>query len=109
MYPWKTVRIQDLPEINNNGEFNIPFSPGVDRGADSCYSSIFPPSSAVEQLSARYERPNLRRIPIHSKVSDFSRELSGSLTAKDRERFIFYFLDLYPSPPPPHPSPAFDP
>lgn len=88
MYPWKTVRFQDLPDINNNGEFNIPFSPGVNRGADSCYSSIFPPSSAVEQLSGRYERPNLRRIPIYSKVSDNSRELSGSLTAMDWARFI---------------------
>ena len=88
MYPWKTVRFQDLPDINNNGEFNIPFSPGVNRGADSCYSSIFPPSSAVEQLSGRYERPNLRRIPIYSKVSDISRELSGSLTAMDWARFI---------------------
>ncbi|XP_020632559.1 uncharacterized protein LOC110069380 [Orbicella faveolata] len=77
MYPWKTVRIEDLPDINNNGEFNIPFSPGVNRGTDSCYGTIFPPSSAVEQLSARYERPNLRRIPIHSKVSDFTGELSG--------------------------------
>lgn len=94
MYPWKTVRIEDLPDINNNGEFNIPFSPGVNRGTDSCYDTIFPPSSAVEQLSARYERPNLRRIPIHSKVSDFTGELSGSLTVMDWARFIFYFLDF---------------
>jgi len=84
MYPWKTVRIEDLPDINNNGEFNIPFSPGVNRGADSCYGIIFPPSSAIEHLSARYERPNLRRTPIHSKVSAFTGELSGSLTVKDR-------------------------
>ena len=87
IYPWKTVRIQDLPEINNNGEFNIPFSPaGGNRGTDSCYGSIFPPSSAVEQLSARYERPNLRRTPIHSKVSDYTGELSGSLTVTDWAR-----------------------
>ena len=81
------MRIQDLPEINNNGEFNIPFSPaGGNRGTDSCYGSIFPPSSAVEQFSARYERPNLRRTPIHSKVSDYTGELSGSLTVTDWAR-----------------------
>ena len=99
MYPWKTVRIEDLPDINNNDEFNIPFSPGMNRGADSCYGAIFPPSSAVELLSGRYERPNLRRTPIRSKVSDFTGELSGSLTVMDWARFIFHFRDISPPPP----------
>lgn len=80
MYPWKTVRIQDLPDINNNGEFDIPFSPEVIRGVGSCYGDNFLPSSTVEQLSGRYERPNLKRTSIHSKVGDFTGELSGSLT-----------------------------
>ena len=101
MYPWKTVRIQDLPEINNNGEFNIPFSPAGVTGTDSCYGSIFPPSSAVEQLSAHYERPNLRRTPIHSKVSDYTGELSGSLNVTDWGRFVNSLLLFLL--PPPHP------
>lgn len=93
MYPWKTVRIQDLPDINNNDEFNIPFSPGVNSGA-GIYTDTFPLSSAVEQLSGRYERPNLRRTPIHSKVSDYTGELSGSLTFMDWARFYAQFLNF---------------
>ena len=88
------MRIEDLPDINNNGEFNIPFSPGVNRGAGSLYADNFPPSSAVEQLSGRYEKPNLRRTPIHSKVSDFTGELSGSLTVMDWARFNLHFLNF---------------
>lgn len=93
MYPWKTVRIQDLPDINNNDEFNIPLSPGVNSGA-GIYTDTFPLSSAVEQLSGRYERPNLRRTPIHSKVSDYTGELSGSLTLMEWARFNSQFLNF---------------
>lgn len=79
MYPWKTTRIQELPDVNNNDEFDIPFSPGVNRGADSYHSGGGKKTVTTRDLSGHRDRPDLKRTPIHNRTSDSTGEPSGNV------------------------------
>ncbi|CAH3116716.1 unnamed protein product [Pocillopora meandrina] len=57
MYPWKSTRIRDLPDINNNDGFEIPYSL-----AESSKGRRRP---VMSHFSEPYERPELKRNPIH--------------------------------------------
>ncbi|KAL9950389.1 hypothetical protein ACROYT_G042877 [Oculina patagonica] len=78
MYPWKATRIQELPDVNNNDEFDIPFSPGVNRGAESYLSGGGRKTVTAGDLSGYRDRPDLKRTSIHSRTSDSKGEPSGS-------------------------------
>lgn len=79
MYPWKTTRIQELPDVNNNGGFKIPISPGISLSeADSfCSRGGSRKTVTIRDPSLHYDRPDLKRNPDNSKTSDFTGEPSG--------------------------------
>ncbi|KAM7430872.1 hypothetical protein ABFA07_018470 [Porites harrisoni] len=64
-YPWKTTKIQDLHDINNNEGFNIPVSPGMKQGTSHYARRSYPSSAAMAQATGCYERPVLKRTAIH--------------------------------------------
>ena len=64
-YPWKTTKIQDLHDINNNEGFNIPISPGMKQGTSHYVRRSYRSSAAMAQATGCYERPVLKRTAIH--------------------------------------------
>ena len=72
MYPWKSTRIRDLPDIDNNDGFEIPYSL-----AESSKGRRRP---VMGHFSEPYERPELKRNPIHNNTTASTRELSGDVT-----------------------------
>ena len=72
MYPWKSTRIKDLPDINNNDGFEIPYCL-----AESSKGRRRP---VMGHFSEPYERPELKRNPIHNNTTASTRELSGDVT-----------------------------
>ena len=64
-YPWKTTKIQDLHDINNNEGFNIPVSPGMKQGTSHYVRRSYRSSAAMAQATGCYERPVLKRTAIH--------------------------------------------
>ena len=107
MYPWKTTRIQELPDVNNNGGFKIPISPGVSlSGADSfCSRGGSSKTITIRDPSEHYDRPDLKRNPINRKTSDFTEEPSGNVSCRvcifsTREGWTRCFVNspTFPSP-----------
>ena len=86
MYPWKTTRIQELPDVNNNGGFDIPFSPDMKRETDSFYSGGGRKTVTMGARSGHHVRPDLKRTPIHSRTSDSTKQLTST------ENLFFSFL-----------------
>ena len=76
-YPWKSTRIQDLPDINNNDEFHIPLFPEVKHGSGRYHGDSFRHSVAVGHFSEHHEKPIPKRTSIHNKPGCITGELSG--------------------------------
>ena len=79
MYPWKSTRIQDLPDINNNGGFEIPYYLGASSKA-GCYHVHGRRRPAMGHISEPYiSEPALKRNLIHNNTTVSTRELSGDV------------------------------
>ncbi|PFX30215.1 hypothetical protein AWC38_SpisGene5043 [Stylophora pistillata] len=89
MYPWKSTRIQDLPDISNNDGFEIPISLEANSKA-GCFHGHSRRRLAMGHISVPYERPELKRDLVHNSTAastselsetDFSLKLSSSRSA----------------------------
>ena len=81
-YPWKTTKIQDLHDINNNEGFIIPISPGMKHGTSHYARRSYQSSAAMAQATGCYERPVLKRTPIHDRAG---RTTKGDLSSEGNE------------------------
>ena len=81
-YPWKTTKIQDLHDINNNESFNIPISPGMKQGTSHYVRRSYRSSAAMAQATGCYERPVLKRTAIHDSTG---RTTKGDLSSEGNE------------------------
>ena len=81
-YPWKTTKIQDLHDINNNEGFNIPITPGMKQGTSHNARRSYRSSVAMAQATGCYERPVLKRTPIHDSTG---RTTKGDLSSEGNE------------------------
>ena len=95
-YPWKTTKIQDLHDINNNESFNIPISPGMKQGTSHYVRRSYRSSAAMAQATGCYERPVLKRTPIHDSTgrttkgdrSSEGNEIYNRGTYGERQSFV---------------------
>ena len=95
-YPWKTTKIQDLHDINNNEGFNIPVSPGMKQGTSHYARRSYRSSAAMAQATGCYERPVLKRTAIHDSTgrttkgdrSSEGNEIYNSGTCGERQSFV---------------------
>ena len=95
-YPWKTTKIQDLHDINNNKGFNIPVSPGMKQGTSHYVRGSYRSSAAMAQAMGCYERPVLKRTAIHDSTgrttkgdrSSEGNEIYNSGTCGERQSFV---------------------
>lgn len=95
-YPWKTTKIQDLHDINNNEGFNIPVSPGMKQGTSHYVRRSYRSSAAMAQATGCYERPVLKRTAIHDSTgrttkgdsSSEGNEIYNSGTCGERQSFV---------------------
>ena len=81
-YPWKTTKIQDLHDINNNEGFNIPISPGMKQGTSHYARRSYRSSAAMAQATGCYERSVLKRTAIHDSTG---RTTKGDLSSEGNE------------------------
>ena len=81
-YPWKTTKIQDLHDVNNNEGFNIPISPGMKQGTSHYARRSYRSSAAMAQATGCYERPVLKRTPIHDSTGCTTK---GDLSSEGNE------------------------
>ena len=96
-YPWKTTKIQDLHDINNNEGFNIPVSPGMKQGTSHYVRRSYRSSAAMAQATGCYERPVLKRTAIHDSTgrttkgdrSSEGNEIYNSGTCGERQSFVY--------------------
>ena len=95
-YPWKTTKIQDLHDINNNEGFNIPVSPGMKQGTSHYVRGSYRSSTTMAQATGCYERPVLKRTAIHDSTgrttkgdrSSEGNEIYNSGTCGERQSFV---------------------
>ncbi|CAH3030384.1 unnamed protein product [Porites evermanni] len=79
-YPWKTTKTQDLHDINNNEGFIIPISPGMKQGTSHYARRSYQSSAAMAQATGCYERPVLKRTPIHDRAGPTTK---GDLSSEE--------------------------
>ncbi|XP_073259358.1 uncharacterized protein [Porites lutea] len=106
-YPWKTTKIQDLHDINNNEGFIIPISPGMKQGTSHYARRSYQSSAAMAQATGCYERPVLKRTPIHDRagpttkgdLSSEGNEIYNRGTCGERQSFVCRYKPSIPSVP----------